>query len=100
MNHHVKIMAIKIMDSNGNGLLSNLINGIEYAIAMGAHMISNSFGVSNVMEYSNSFDRLMKIMEEKEILYVVAAGNKGIFIYLFIYSIVKFWLYFFLMKIK
>jgi subtilisin family serine protease len=40
----VKLMGLKFLDSNGSGSSSNAIKCIDYAIAKGAHILSNSWG--------------------------------------------------------
>ncbi len=43
----VQLMGVKFLSSGGSGFTSNAIRGIDYAIANGAHIISNSWGSTN-----------------------------------------------------
>ena len=40
---HAKIMCLKVQDDNGNIFASYVFGAFQYAQAMGAHIISNSF---------------------------------------------------------
>jgi subtilisin family serine protease len=44
VNWHVRIMAVKFLDSGGSGSTEDAIEAIEYAAAMGADVFSNSWG--------------------------------------------------------
>ena len=72
---NVRVMAIKAMDADGNGRLSDVIAAVEYSLEMGAHITSNSFGSPNI-KYSAAFSRLLDVLEQTDQLYVAAAGNK------------------------
>jgi len=43
---HCVILAAKVLDSNGNGTVSDVVAGIEWAVDQGAHIINLSLGVS------------------------------------------------------
>ena len=72
----VGIMAIKFLTSDGMGSTSNAIKAIDYAIKMGANILSNSWG--------GKFDQESILLEEaigrarqRGILFVAAAGNES-----------------------
>ncbi len=66
-----KIMALRFMDAWGSGTTADAISAIEYASAMGADIINNSWGGSG---YNQS---LKDAIEASGALVVCAAGNDG-----------------------
>lgn len=70
----VKLMALKFLDSQGEGRLSDAIRSMEYGIANGARILSNSWGG----EASSS---ALRVAIERAgalgVLFVAAAGNTG-----------------------
>lgn len=66
---NVKLMPIKILDDNGSGSYSNALYGLNYAIANGAEITSNSWGGN---ASSKSFKEVIRI---SRILHVFSAGN-------------------------
>ena len=75
---NIRIMAIKFLDSKGEGYLSDVILGLEYAIANGAKISNNSWGAGNVaFAVWQFFNRVMTSVSEKDHLFVGAAGNAG-----------------------
>jgi subtilisin family serine protease len=66
-----KIMALRFLDAWGSGTTANAISAIEYASAMGADIINNSWGGGG---YSES---LKEAIEASGALVVCAAGNDG-----------------------
>lgn len=71
---NVKIMPLKFLDATGSGYNSNAILCIDFAIAHGAHVMSNSWG-------GGSFSQLLldaiHRAEKAGILFVAAAGNSA-----------------------
>ena len=70
----VKIMALKFLDSNGLGSLSDALTCLQYAAAHDVKLVSCSFGTT---QYSSPFVRMVKDMSKRGIIFVCAAGNKG-----------------------
>ncbi|KAH8738804.1 subtilisin-like serine protease [Cryptosporidium ryanae] len=68
----VKIMALKFLRGNGVGFLSDSVKAINYAIKMGAHVLSNSWGGGSFSQAT--YDAIKRSMD-KNMLFVVAAGN-------------------------
>ena len=71
---HVKLMAVKILDSNGAGTLANAIQGIEYATRMGARVMNNSWGGG---PYSRALSDAIRAAGEAGVVMVFAAGNSA-----------------------
>ena len=66
-----KIMVLRFLDAWGNGTTANAIAAIEYAAAMGADVINNSWG-------SGGFSTSLKTaIDAAEAVVVCAAGNSG-----------------------
>ncbi|MBO1928201.1 S8 family serine peptidase [Thiomicrorhabdus sp. 6S2-11] len=68
----VKIMALKVLDENGSGNLSDAANALEYAIKNGAKISNNSYGGA-----TESAVLTAMIESSPEHLFVAAAGNSG-----------------------
>ncbi|MBQ6085708.1 MAG: S8 family serine peptidase [Bacteroidaceae bacterium] len=72
-NPDALIMPITIMQSDGTGDLATIIRGIDYAIAMGADVLSMSIGTYAT---SSAFEEALGRAYQNAIL-VAAAGNDG-----------------------
>lgn len=70
----VSLMALKFLDKNGSGTTSNAIECIDYAIAEGADILSNSWGGSS---YSSGLYDAINRAQSAGILFVAASGNDG-----------------------
>jgi len=68
---NARIMPLRFLDASGWGLTSDAIGAIEYADAMGAHIINNSWGGGG---YSYA---LREAIEASSAVVVCAAGNEG-----------------------
>ncbi len=66
------IMALKMLSADNEGLVSDEIAAIDYAIGNGANIINASFGGSG---YSQSEYNAIKRAQDQGILFVAAAGN-------------------------
>lgn len=71
--NNVQIIPVKFLDKKGFGDLEKTLKGLEYAINSGARIISNSWGTSRYSEMMLNI--IKKAGEEKNILFVAAAGN-------------------------
>ncbi|SDX72233.1 S8 family serine peptidase [Paenibacillus sp. CF384] len=69
------IYAVKVLDQNGSGSYSKVIEGIQWAIDNDIDIISMSFGGS---ENSQILHEALIEAKDKGIILVAAAGNKGI----------------------
>jgi subtilisin family serine protease len=70
----VRIMALKFLNSSGSGSTSDAIKCINYAIAKGAHVLSNSWGGGG---YSTALYNAINSARSAGIIFVAAAGNNG-----------------------
>lgn len=71
--HNVELYAVKSLDRQGNGRLSDTIRGIEWAIEKGVDLINLSLGTEN---HSFALKGVVDSAYEQGILVVAAAGNK------------------------
>jgi hypothetical protein len=74
---NVKIMPIKVLDSNGSGYDSDIIEGIIYAADNGAAVINLSLGGS---QFSQALWDVVKYADSKGIIVVAASGNEASFV--------------------
>ncbi len=73
VNDRVRIMPVKVLDENGEGFVSDLIQGIDYAIENDAHIIN----LSLVSNYTSSLDSVIQKAHSKGIIILAATGNEG-----------------------
>ncbi|MGQ9656271.1 MAG: S8 family serine peptidase [Fimbriimonadales bacterium] len=67
-----KVLPVKVFTDSGQGYLSTLINGVNYAVAQGAHVINLSLGSTNAMP---TFDTVLNSAWNAGVVIVAAAGN-------------------------
>ena len=68
----VQLLPVKIFDKDGKGSLSDLLLGMEYAIAQGAQVICSSWSGG----YSKSLEQMLERAKEQDVLFVTTAGDK------------------------
>jgi len=68
----VKIIPVKVLDSNGEGEVNDIVKGIKYAADNGADIINLSFGAN---EKSKSIAEAISYAKSKGTFVVAAAGN-------------------------
>ncbi|NOW92591.1 subtilisin family serine protease [Clostridium beijerinckii] len=68
----VKIIPIKVLDSNGEGDVNDIVKGIKYAADNGADIVNLSFGAN---EKSKSIAEAISYAKSKGAFVVAAAGN-------------------------
>ena len=71
---NVSLMLIKGRSKGGNYMVANIVRAIDYAINMGATLVTSSIGGNN---FSQAYLDVLNKMDEKEMLFVQAAGNHG-----------------------
>lgn len=71
---NVRIMALKFLGSGGSGRTSDAIKCIQYAVANGADVLSNSWGGG---EGSRALQEAIQAARQAGVLFVAAAGNSG-----------------------
>ena len=69
---NLDVLAIKVLDSNGHGYISDIIEGLEIAKAEEVDYINMSFGTEN---YSAVLHEVIKSVEDQGIMMIAAAGN-------------------------
>ncbi len=69
----VKLMAVRVLDASGSGTLADIAEGIEFAVARGAHIISASLGGPHSVTMQNA----VNTAETSGVIIVAAAGNDG-----------------------
>ena len=74
----VSIMPVKFITSEGSGTTANAVLSIDYAIAHGARVMSNSWGgPADDGEDNKVLEDAVRRAEKADILFVAAAGNDG-----------------------
>jgi subtilisin family serine protease len=68
----VKLMALKFLDSNGEGNTADAAEAIDYAVAAGANVINASWGGP---AFSQTLYQAVKRAGDQGVLFVAAAGN-------------------------
>lgn len=73
----VSIMALRFLDEKGRGTTAGAVKAINYAVANGANVLSNSWGSAgeDPREDNQALKDAIKNAEEKNVLFVAAAGN-------------------------
>ncbi len=75
VNQRVSIMALKFLNKDGSGSLTDAVKAIDYAVAHGVKVMSNSWGCDGC-DVQAIKDAIVRA-GEKGSLFVVAAGNGG-----------------------
>ncbi len=70
---NVKLMALRFLNAEGGGTISDAINAIEYAVANGARIINASWGGYG---YSLSLYDAIDSANSEGVLFISAAGNE------------------------
>ncbi|HEY7491927.1 MAG TPA: S8 family serine peptidase [Candidatus Tectomicrobia bacterium] len=66
------MVAVKVLDANGRGYLSDLINGLQWVYGKRFRLVNMSLGF---LEDSVPLERAVKRLYERNIIMVAAAGN-------------------------
>jgi thermitase len=74
LNWNVRIMGVKFLNSGGGGSLGDAVKAIDWAVANGAQILSNSWGGGG---FSQAIYDAIDRARAKGILFVAAAGNDG-----------------------
>ncbi len=70
----IDLYAVKVLDRNGSGYLSDVIEGLDWAVANGMKVVNMSLGTSsNVLSFQEAVQRV----NLAGIVQVAAAGNSG-----------------------
>src|SRR5437867_5745540 len=73
-NWKAQLMAVKFLCRDGSGTTADAIQAIQYALAMGAQILNNSWGGSG---YSRALEAAIKEADRLGVLFIAAAGNDG-----------------------
>ncbi len=71
---NVKLMALKFLNDQGSGRVSDMISCLEYATNMGVKITSNSYGG---FSFSQSEYDVISAADSAGALFIAAAGNEG-----------------------
>jgi thermitase len=71
---HGKILPVKVFTDAGQGYLNDLIDGVNYAVAQGAHVINLSLGTTTAM---GTFETVLNNAWNAGVVIVAAAGNNN-----------------------
>jgi subtilisin len=74
----IDLYGVKVLDSDGSGWISDIIEGVEWAISNNMKVINMSLGSSS---YSSIFHDVIKMAKLNGIVVVAAAGNTGSNVY-------------------
>ncbi|MHB9150277.1 MAG: S8 family peptidase [Thermoleophilia bacterium] len=68
------LYAVKVLDRNGSGYLSDIIEGLQWVVTNDIDVVNMSLGTSS---YSTSFDSAVQQTIASGVVVVAAAGNSG-----------------------
>ncbi len=69
-----RVMGVKFLSGSGSGSLDGALKGIDYAVSMGAKVLSNSWGGGG---YSDILKAAIERSHQANTLFVAAAGNES-----------------------
>jgi len=77
VNHHCRIVALKVFDQFGRGDLSNAVLAMDYVIANGIRVSNNSWGCSGLEPgcFSQALFDVIEASQSVGHLFIAAAGN-------------------------
>src|SRR5262249_12656995 len=74
----VRLMALKFLDSSGNGTVADAIRALNSAVLMGASVSNNSYGGSSAEDADPLFLEAIQNAASSGHIFVAAAGNDGL----------------------
>ncbi|MFH0242613.1 S8 family serine peptidase [Streptomyces sp. HK10] len=72
-----KLLNAKVLDDDGYGSDSEIIAGMEWAVAQGAEVVNLSLGGGDTPEIDPMEDAVNRLSRDSGALFVIAAGNEG-----------------------
>ena len=72
INWKISLRPCKFLDADGGGYMSDAIECMEWALAIGAKISSNSWGGGG---FSQAFSSILDVARDEGHLFVAAAGN-------------------------
>lgn len=73
----VQLMAVKVFPASGNGSVSDIARGVNYAVQNGAQIINASYGAIGNSGFSNTELAAITAARDAGVLFVAAAGNSA-----------------------
>ncbi len=77
VSQRVSIMGVKFLSAQGSGTTADAIRSIDYAVAHGARILSNSWGGSGDEDNKALYDSIERA-KAAGVLFIAAAGNDGV----------------------
>jgi subtilisin family serine protease/outer membrane protein assembly factor BamB len=76
----VQLMPVKVFPASGYGANSDIVRGVNYAVAHGAHIINASYGETGSSGFTQSSAELAAINGARAagVIFVAAAGNSAL----------------------
>ena len=78
---HARLYAVKVLNSQGSGRTSWILNGLSWCYRARMHVVNLSLGSlannHNLNDYSRAYERAGRRLRSRSILPVAAAGNSG-----------------------
>lgn len=74
VNWNARIMGVKFLSADGSGSLEGALRAIDYAVKMGARVLSNSWGGGG---YSETLKQAIQRSHDVGAVFVAAAGNES-----------------------
>lgn len=71
---NVQLMPLRVLDKNGSGYTSDIIQAVYYAVNNGATISNNSYGGAS---YSQAMEDAIVYARNRNHIFVAAAGNDG-----------------------
>ncbi len=75
VNWNVKIMALKFLNAQGSGSLSDAVEALNYAVSQGVKVSNNSWGGGG---YSSTMFNALQAAQNAGHIFVAAAGNSNV----------------------
>ncbi|MEK6704602.1 MAG: S8 family peptidase [Bdellovibrionota bacterium] len=76
VSQRVSLMTLKFLAGDGSGTTADAIRAIDYAVAHGAKVLSNSWGGKGDDDNKALYDAIERA-RDKNVLFIAAAGNDG-----------------------
>lgn len=70
----VKLYAVKVLDAEGNGFITDIIEGIDWSLAHGIRIMNMSFGL---LDESKALRAAVRRARQQGAVMVASAGNSG-----------------------
>jgi serine protease AprX len=75
--HGATLHVAKVLDATGSGTAIQIINGVDWCVASGAHVLSMSLGTAGGSDGQDSLSQSVNNAADQGVIPVIAAGNSG-----------------------